>query len=163
MARIIGALQAQLKFDPAEESPTYVRQGTEVDLSPEEEQRLDEEGALVPEGLTFDEWADGKQDEYRAGRGDTDAMLRLQQARQGGIVELGPGAATEPMPGTDDEVRAIAEQLRDERLTADETVALAGDDPEKARVVLAAEHQASGQEPRKGVVTALSKIIESEE
>lgn len=45
-------------------------------------------------------------------------------------------------------------------LTAPETVALAEDDPDRARLVLDAEKQAYGQDPRTTVERPLTKIIE---
>jgi hypothetical protein len=64
-------------------------------------------------------------------------------------VELGAFEATK---ATDDELAAY---ILDQKLTVDDTVALAGDDPELRARVLAAEGVASSGSPRAGVVKAL--------
>ena len=53
--------------------------------------------------------------------------------------------------------------LKSERPTVDEVVAAADDDPDKAEALLAAEQEASGGQPRKGVVNGLEALMEEEE
>lgn len=134
--------------------PVYLSRGQEVDLPDDAEKELDELGALVPAGATLAEVEEAQIDAYRAPRGDQIAARKLQEAAaegraSGGIVNLGPDAT-------------LADRIRD-GLTVDETVALANDNPERARVVLDAEREASGGEPRKGVVESLEKLIASAE
>lgn len=59
-----------------------------------------------------------------------------------------------------DDTAALSQFIADERLNAQETVALAEGDPERARAVLEAEKAATGQDPRKSVVEPLQKIID---
>jgi hypothetical protein len=157
MARIIGAISAEHR--DAEGNMTVTTRGKEVELTPEEEERLEEAGALVDEGKTLDEWLGDKLDLYRAERGDSLAAQRLAEARSGGIVDLSS-------PGTgegDPEAARIAEQIERDNLTSDDTVALAEGDPDKARAVLEAEKLATGGQPRKGVEKQLTAIIEQSE
>lgn len=60
---------------------------------------------------------------------------------------------------SDDE---LADWLEEESPNVKETVAAAGDDPESARRLLAAEESVSGGDPRQGVVDGLNKIIEGD-
>lgn len=131
-------------------SPLILHRGDEVpDWAIEQ---LEEKGALVPEGLSLSEHLEINLDAYRAPRGDSIAAQKLAEAAAlgraaDGIADLGPGAS-----GT------LAERIG-MGLTVDQTIALAEDDPEKAKQVLEAEREASGGEPRKGVEDGLSKII----
>jgi hypothetical protein len=52
----------------------------------------------------------------------------------------------------------LVEWIRDDKPTAKEVVAVAGDDPERARKLMAAENEASGSQPRKAVMDPLRKI-----
>lgn len=130
-------------------TPHYISRGQVVDLPPKAEKELDELGALVPEGATLAQVEEDQIDAYRAPRGDTVAAQKLRDAAaegraSGGIVNLGPEAG-------------LADRIK-EGLNAEETIALAENDPAKADVVLAAEHEATGGEPRKTVVEPLEKL-----
>lgn len=59
-----------------------------------------------------------------------------------------------------DDTAALSQFIADERLNAQETVALAEGDPERAKAVLEAEKAATGQDPRKSVAEPLQKIID---
>jgi len=162
--RIIGAIGASF---PSKDDPGVLvdaEQGEEVDLSTSEEERLEGLGVLVPEGLSVDDYLDAKMDLYRAERGDSEAAQKLAAARSGGIVDLStpgePPPDEVPTPPAGGEVAALADQIRDEGLTVEETVSLASDDPEKAKQVLEAERVASGGQPRRGVENRLNVIIE---
>lgn len=52
----------------------------------------------------------------------------------------------------------LVEWIRDDKPTASAVVAAAGNDPEKARNLMAAEEEASGSQPRKSVMDPLRKI-----
>lgn len=54
---------------------------------------------------------------------------------------------------------ALVHWIKDERPSARTVIAAAEDDPVKAEALLAAEHEATGGQPRKGVSAELSKII----
>lgn len=80
-------------------------------------------------------------------------------------VGLGSGGHTvEALLGDQSyDVAALSEQIKGgdgKALTVDETVALAGDDPQAARAVLEAEATASGGDSRKGVVDRLQPIAD---
>jgi hypothetical protein len=148
--RVIATLHAVLS------DGSDVVQGQTVDLTSDDEKRLEEQRALVPTQFdSFAEFDAYKQDAYRGGRGDLTAAGRLQEARAGGIVDIEAVAG-----GTSTDVAQLAEWLRTEGPTADETVAAAEDDPAKAQAILDAEKLATGNEPRKTVEKALNKIIE---
>lgn len=141
--RIIAALSATLG-DGSE-----VEQGQKVNLSAEDEARLEDQRALVPTSFdSFQSYSDFKLDAYRAGRGDVQAAGRLAEARAGGIEDLSA-------PAGNDHV----EWLRSQNPTIDATVERAEGDPAKAQAILDAEHTATGGEPRKGVVEGLQKVI----
>lgn len=52
----------------------------------------------------------------------------------------------------------LVEWIRDDRPTAAQVVKAAGNDPDKARRLMAAEEEASGSQPRKSVMDPLRKI-----
>lgn len=52
--------------------------------------------------------------------------------------------------------------IRDDQPTAKEVVAAAGNDPDKAQKLMAAEEEASGSQPRKSVMDPLRKIAGTE-
>lgn len=98
---------------------------------------------------------------YRAARGDAESAAWLtalasaaQPPPEAGIVDVSQAQEG----GSPNEVAAY---LRSASPSAQDTIALAGDDPVKARVVLEAEILVTDGSPRKGVATALRKIIES--
>jgi hypothetical protein len=64
---------------------------------------------------------------------------------------------TRSKPAADADAQAIATYVQEERLSVDDTVALAEGDVQRARVVLQAEQ--SGGDARKGVEEALNKLI----
>jgi hypothetical protein len=153
--RIIGALGASYKDPENPEVILDVEQGQQAELSTAEEERLEGLGVLVPEGQSLQQYLDAKMDLYRAERGDSDAARKLAEARSGGIVDL---SATPTAAGGD--VAKIAAEINDENMTVEETVALAEDDPAKAKTILEAEKVATGGEPRRGVEHRLNAIIE---
>ena len=130
------------------------KRGQEITLSAEEEKRLDDLGALVPKGSTLDEHLASLEDHYRAGRGDVEAYNRALEGRKGGIVDL-----SEDVPQGND-AEAIAEYLRTQKPTVEETVGLAEGNADRAAVVLEAENLATGQEPRAGVEKGLQRVID---
>jgi hypothetical protein len=142
--RIIRTLHAIL------EDGREVVQGQKVEMSGDDETRLEEQRALVPtEFSSFAEHSDHLQDAYRSGRGDLTAAGRLAEARSGAIVDLS---------ASDADPNAYAEWLRTDSPTVDEVIAAVGDDPAKATAMLEAEKLATGGEPRAGVEKALTKI-----
>lgn len=152
MARIVAHNSAGYLDEDG--TPVFLAAGQEVDLPPEAEERLDAEGALVPEGVgSLEEFNAAKLDAYRGPRGDQIANQAHAQRLQGGgaILDLSePGSEAGEEAGLVDRIRA--------GLTVDETVALAQGDPQRAPEVLQAEHEANGGEPRKGVVDGLEKL-----
>lgn len=64
----------------------------------------------------------------------------------------------EPSPESDEIYDDLVRWIRDTKPTADKVVAEAGNDPEKARMLMDAEEEASGGQPRKGVMAELEKI-----
>lgn len=151
--RIVRALSLDIRRE-GEEDQEFA-QGDTVELTEAEVKRFEASGAIVPEGYSsFAEFNEASLDHYRGGRGDVQAnaraIARAAEARKGGVVDV----------GVDDGSNPYITALRDDTPTVDETVALAEDDPDKARQVLEAEGVVTGGEPRKGVVEALSKIIE---
>lgn len=67
-----------------------------------------------------------------------------------------PSPATGAQPGDAD----LEARIREDKLTVDDTVALADDDPARARRVLDAEAAANDGKPRKGVEDKLQAIID---
>jgi hypothetical protein len=70
---------------------------------------------------------------------------------------------TVPAGAASDSVEALAARIDEEKLTASETVDLAGDDPALAAQVLEAERLAQGGDPRATVEKPLQKIIDGGE
>lgn len=151
------------------------RRGEVIDastLAKGEEQRLEDLGALLPRGSTPRDVEDEHAailDLYRGQRGDTEAMSRAveragsQRAQDttGGIVDVtAGGAGFEGASAGDVNVGRLADHISESKLTVDDTVALAENDPERARRVLEAEQLASGGSPRAGVAAGLQKIID---
>ncbi len=152
------------------------RRGELVDtagMAAGEEKRLDGLGAFMPAGAesadAFDERA-AVLDLYRGQRGDMEAYQRAMTRAQGqplvdttsGVVDLTAADAattTGPVAGNAASVGKLADHITAEKLTVDDTIALAEDDPEMARRVMEAERLASGDSPRAGVLTGLEKII----
>lgn len=152
------------------------RRGDVIDpekLAQGELERLEGLQALLPEGAKPEHAEQERMailDLYRGQRGDTEAMARAMEraASQqgptaladttGGIVDVSGQATGDagalPAPAQ------LADHIATQKLTVDDTVALAQDDPERARRVLEAERLASGGNPRQGVETGLQKIID---
>lgn len=133
--------------------------------------RLEGLRALLPEGAKPEQAEEERMahlDLFRGQRGDTEAMARAMervrsqqepvalQDTTGGIVDVS-GAASDPAAAGN--VGRLADHITANKLTVDDTVALAGEDPALARRVLEAERLASGGSPRTGVETGLQKII----
>lgn len=79
-------------------------------------------------------------------------------------VQTGVNAPTAPDPAsasTDELAEYIKTGTEGQALTAEETVALAQNDPAKAQAVLDAEQQASQGDPRKTVVARLERLRDS--
>mgnify|MGYP001609858259 CR=1 FL=1 len=120
-----------------------LRRGDELDgvLSPERIEELKAAGAVVghepDSGLVFEEDStiEALADEGAAERGGEDAY--------------------------DDAVVALAAKIAEQRLNASDTVGLAGDDPQQAELVLAAELHNANPDPRSTVVEPLKKIIDA--
>lgn len=72
-------------------------------------------------------------------------------------IEAAEEAAAETEPSSTEHDDLVA-WIRDDRPNSAEVVAAAGDDPEKAEALIAAENEASGGDPRKSVVEPLGKI-----
>lgn len=141
------------------------RRGETIDastLADGEEKRLEELGALLPPGSTgkdVEEEHQARLDAYRAERGDTEALQRhaqrvAQTGEVGGIVNVDA-----PVDASAEDLAAF---IRDNKPNADDTIALAENDPEKAARVLEAEHLATEGSPRQVVVDKLSKIVPAE-
>lgn len=156
----IAALTLEFRKDGEPDGAIIrVNQGQTVDIPEVEVERIRElEEAtggilLVPDVFeSFEEFSAYRLDVYRGLRGDTQAVARatsLAEARGGGIVNLSesPGAGS-----------SLAAQIEG-GLNADDTIALAGGDAGKAAEVLVAEREATGGKPRKGVVKALTALI----
>lgn len=106
-----------------------------------------------------------------AHRGQTVTIPRDEDIQRGEDA----GAFVVPEPEVEDEEAAdgttpdldfdshddLVEWIRDDKPNEEEVVAAAGDDPDKANKLMAAEEEASGGQPRKGVMDRLGKIAES--
>lgn len=167
--RVVGVLSAiyfRQDEDPISgeirRGPVTATFGQEIELVPSEVKRLEQNGALLPEGVKPEDAPrhhEAKLDRYRAERGDVEALARHQarveqhRASQGGIVnvELDVENLT---------VTELAERIKDQKPNATDTVALAESDPRKAEKVLEAERVATGNSPRQGVESELQKIID---
>lgn len=165
--RVVGVLSA-IYFEPGVNPVdgsqiarvrTAVR-GDEVALTSEEEQRLQDAGALLPAGSKPEDAqavADARVDAYRAQRGDSEALQR-HIARVSGAA--GSADVVNVEADVDNSsVADLAEWIKDAKPNVDDTVALAEGDPERARKVLDAESSATGGSPRQGVSDKLEKII----
>jgi hypothetical protein len=139
-------------------------------LAPGESERLEELGAFLPEGCEPEDVIreqEALSDVYRGQRGDQEALSRanqragtaVTQGPDGGIVDVSGQGQSEPAP---EGGAKLADFITDRKLTVDDTVALAGDDPAKAKRVLEAERLASGGSPRAGVESRLQKLIDGE-
>lgn len=166
--RVVGVLSA-IYFEPGESydgrETTHVKtalRGDEIELTPSEEHRLEENGALLPVGFTPEDaerLAAERMDAYRAVRGDPDAQQRHTQrqidaargADDGGIVNV-------DAPIEDGTVDELAAWIKASKPSVDDTVALAEGAPELAQKVLDAETAAQGGEPRKGVAEQLARL-----
>jgi hypothetical protein len=111
-------------------------------------------------------------DDYNLSRGEslgsfyTDEEL-AQGVPQAAALETGAAQITEMSSagaGNFSEMgeAELADYLIQNRPTVDETVRMAGNDPDTAQRLLEAEHIATEDEPRAGVVKGLNAIIESE-
>jgi hypothetical protein len=58
---------------------------------------------------------------------------------------------------------ALVGWFKDEQPTVTTVISAADGNPDKAQMLLAAENEASGGQPRKGVTTGLNRIIKSDE
>lgn len=65
------------------------------------------------------------------------------------------------VPSSEGEYDKLVAWIRDERPNATTVVQAAGGDPEKARMLIEAENEASGGDPRKTVIDPLTKIAQS--
>lgn len=162
--RVVGVLSA-IYFSPEKDVTnkdvlrvrTALR-GEEIELSAVEEARLDENGALLPKGSKPEDAAkaaEARLDAYRAQRGDQEALQRhVQRAANGGDEVIVNVEAP-----VDASVGDLSEWIKDHKPNADDTVALAEGDPERAQRVLDAEVAATGGKPRKSVQEQLEKIV----
>lgn len=87
----------------------------------------------------------------------------LERAERFDAIQTDEDEAVEEATGSLDVATAtpetLAEWIEEDEPTVDETVAAANDDPNVAQRLLDAEHLATGDEPRKGVVEGLNRII----
>jgi hypothetical protein len=86
------------------------------------------------------------------GQGTAEEQAALERLR------AEPNSPRSDAPDVED-TGALAEFIKSEKLNGPDTVALAEDDPDRARYVLEAEKAASGQDPRANVEGPLQKII----
>jgi len=109
-------------------------------------------------------------DDYNLSRGEslgsfyTDEELE-QGVPQAAALETGVAQIAEAGSGGDFSEMGeaeLADYLIKNKPTVDETVRMAGNDPDTAQRLLEAEHIATEDEPRAGVVKGLNAIIESE-
>lgn len=167
-SRVVKVLSA-IYFEPSKDAlgaeTTKVRtatRGQEINLTAEEEARLDAAGALLPAGSSSRDAqarADALIDAYRAERGDPEALqrhvARAAAARTGGDIvnvdSIDVDGAT---------VGELSAWIKESKPNVDDTVALAEGDPDRAQKVLDAETTATGGSPRAGVQSKLEKLIE---
>lgn len=146
---------------------TLAVHGETIDLVPFEAHRLLALDAIKPadEPLAYDEMDDTQLASLVAVRGldvrgtAADGTVRREDQINALTIHDQGNLAANPAAG---DVDKLAEHLTTAKLTVDDTVALAGSDPAQAQRVLEAEHVASGQNPRAGVVSKLQKIIDGE-
>lgn len=150
------------------------KRGQQITLAPDEEARLDELGALVPQ----DEEGNDLFDPFRAVADLQDRVLSQATTRAEGLLPAAEAQASIPPPasgavtplaGTGDDVTLdvaeagpaqIADHITTSKLKASDTVALAGEDPGLAARVLEAERLAHGSDARSTVEGPLQKIID---
>lgn len=160
--------QAQPNGDPVF-IERIASKGEVVQLRPQDEQRLDAQpygGALyTPEEQSAIE--DGTYSGFDA---DHLALVRAQGHTQGPApppeqrqLTAAPGEAQDignEGPQTEGlSIDELAEYIRENDLTPDQTVALAGDDPDSINRVLDAETQATDNDPRQEVVGRLESKL----
>jgi len=142
--------------------------GSEIELTEAEEKRLDSLGMLAPKHLSGEDVqriADQRLDIYRAERGDQEAVGRANERALMTQPPVQSAPATGGIVRSDVDVEGwpvatLAAWISDETPNAEDTIALAEGDSLKAAKVLEAEQMATGGDPRKGVETALRKLIE---
>lgn len=127
--------------------------GQKISLRPKDEERLDSLGALYTD-------EEAKMIEDGTYKGSDAAVL---STFRGGLRPLAPddavsGAVGEGDPATMDAV-ALGQYIRDNRLNAEKTVALAGDDEESIQRVIDAENIATENSPRVTVLEPLEKRL----
>jgi hypothetical protein len=165
--RVVQVLSA-IYFEPAQDivdgKPTTrvrtARRGDAIDLSPDEEKRLDAAGALLLNGSKPEDaqaLADARIDAYRGARGDAEAQQRHLARVQSGQSSGGTPAREFDVDGAT--VQELAEWIRSEKPNVDDTVGLADNDPVLAEKVLEAEQVATSGSPRSGVESRLAKLI----
>jgi hypothetical protein len=137
---------------------------------------------LVPTGQTRLNRKTGKEEEVfsvrHAFHGDTVNIPRAEDIESGEAagafepdeVEQASPVAVEQEPeatapgGPDFSSHdSLVMWIRDTKPTVATVVAAAGDDPDKAEALLAAEEEATGGQPRKGVESGLEVLMEEEE
>jgi hypothetical protein len=105
-------------------------------------------------------------------RGDTVDIPRDEDVERGertgtfvpDVVEQASPAAVEEDTGLDfSDMGALVGWIKKDHPNVNTVVAAAEDDPDKAQMLLAAEEQATGGQPRKGVSSGLNLIINAEE
>jgi hypothetical protein len=168
--RIVGVLSIRY-FDVDQnhlgdlvESVKSASQGETVSLTEPEARRLDGFGALLPRGAKAEDaqrFAQAKLDAYRAVRGDQEALARhnarvqADADRRAGVSSDEDADISRADAPVDEGPTELSKFIRDQELSADDTVALAEGDPERAAAVLEAEHLATGGNPRPEVVEGL--------
>lgn len=128
--------------------------GETAEIPESEAERLKALGGVVDPG-TASATQDAALDAYRAARGDQDALARV----------IGSGGTPEEAPSIDVAAASdeeLAAHIADQKLNVSDTVGLAGDNPELAEKVLAAESSATGGKPRKGVEDDLRSLSATE-
>jgi hypothetical protein len=164
--RVVGVLSA-IYFSPEKDVTdkpvlrvkTALR-GDVIDLSPAEENRLEENGALLPKGSKPEDAAkaaEARLDAYRAQRGDQEALARHHERLV--ASKPGDGEIVNVEAPVDGNVGELTEWIKQSKPNVDDTVALAEGDPEKAQRILDAEVAATGGSPRKSVQEQLEKIV----
>lgn len=133
----------------------------------DEERKAIADGSFDGSGAPFlrDRGLIGPQDrspEFPGGRmesGEVDAAV-TGDGEFGRTAEAGAGGSGQPSADIDGKsAEEIAELINSQKLTVQQTVDLAGGDPDLAEVVLDAESLATNNEPRKGVQDALESMI----
>jgi hypothetical protein len=165
-SRVVGVLSA-IYFSPGKDVlgqdvqrvKTALR-GEETELSPAEESRLEENGALLPKGSKPEDAAkaaEARLDAYRAQRGDQEALARHHERLA--ASKPGDGEIVNVEAPVDGNVGELTGWIKQSKPNVDDTVALAEGDPERAQRVLDAETAATGGSPRKSVQEQLEKVV----